>query len=230
VAIETHGGIPFEHTGDGVCAAFSSAKSAVDAAVAAQRVLKLPVRMGLPVLDEAHQPIAISHRKCEIGMPEKAERIDTANGFNHGQAHAAIPVGCEGQSSVGERQVGGTGGLDEGVGAGDGHVGDVVQCSLDLPRAEPGSQPTGTHPNLTCRRSDTERQTRQLVRSGEAECESLVMHAAGLPPVRSIENRDAKTEHAVGMCESGHRRPPDAQVGAMRSNTSCYPFTTARRC
>jgi class 3 adenylate cyclase len=37
----------FKHTGDGVCAAFSSPKSAVDAAVAAQKALKLPVRMGL---------------------------------------------------------------------------------------------------------------------------------------------------------------------------------------
>ena len=46
-AIEAHGGWLFKHTGDGVCAAFSSPRSAVDAAVAAQRVLELPVRMGL---------------------------------------------------------------------------------------------------------------------------------------------------------------------------------------
>jgi predicted ATPase len=46
-AIETHGGFMFKHTGDGVCAAFSSPRSAVDAAVAAQRGLELPVRMGL---------------------------------------------------------------------------------------------------------------------------------------------------------------------------------------
>jgi predicted ATPase len=46
-AIEAHGGFIFKHTGDGVCAAFSSPKSAVDAAVAAQRSLELPVRMGL---------------------------------------------------------------------------------------------------------------------------------------------------------------------------------------
>jgi predicted ATPase len=45
-AIETHGGWLFKHTGDGVCAAFASPKSAVDAAVAAQRALELPVRMG----------------------------------------------------------------------------------------------------------------------------------------------------------------------------------------
>ena len=46
-AIEAHGGFLFSHTGDGVCAAFASPKSAVDAAVAAQRALELPVRMGI---------------------------------------------------------------------------------------------------------------------------------------------------------------------------------------
>jgi len=45
--IETHNGSLFKHTGDGVCAAFSSPRSAVDAAVAAQRKLDLPVRMGI---------------------------------------------------------------------------------------------------------------------------------------------------------------------------------------
>src|SRR5271168_4954012 len=46
-AIEEHGGWLFKHTGDGVCAAFASPGSAVDAAVAAQRALELPVRMGV---------------------------------------------------------------------------------------------------------------------------------------------------------------------------------------
>src|SRR6202012_678686 len=46
-AIQTHGGWLFKHTGDGVCAAFASPRSAVDAAVAAQWALELPVRMGL---------------------------------------------------------------------------------------------------------------------------------------------------------------------------------------
>ena len=46
-AVEAHGGFMFKHTGDGVCAAFASPRSAVDAAVAAQRALQLPVRMGL---------------------------------------------------------------------------------------------------------------------------------------------------------------------------------------
>jgi class 3 adenylate cyclase len=37
----------FKHTGDGVCAALASPRCAVDAAVAAQRELQLPVRMGI---------------------------------------------------------------------------------------------------------------------------------------------------------------------------------------
>jgi class 3 adenylate cyclase len=46
-AVDGHGGFLFKHTGDGVCAAFSSPRAAVDAAVAAQRILELPVRMGI---------------------------------------------------------------------------------------------------------------------------------------------------------------------------------------
>jgi hypothetical protein len=46
-AVEGHGGWLFKHTGDGVCAAFGSARAAIDAAVAAQRELGLPVRMGV---------------------------------------------------------------------------------------------------------------------------------------------------------------------------------------
>ena len=46
-AVESHGGWLFKHTGDGVCAAFESARAAVGAAVDAQRALGLPVRMGL---------------------------------------------------------------------------------------------------------------------------------------------------------------------------------------
>jgi predicted ATPase len=46
-SIEAHDGFLFSHTGDGVVAAFASPRSAVDAAVDAQRALELPVRMGL---------------------------------------------------------------------------------------------------------------------------------------------------------------------------------------
>jgi len=54
-AIESHGGFLLKHTGDGVCAAFSSPRSAVDAAVDAQRALELPVRMGLATGEAEHR-------------------------------------------------------------------------------------------------------------------------------------------------------------------------------
>ncbi len=46
-AVERHEGVVFKHTGDGMCAVFVSAPSAVAAAVEAQTGLELPVRMGL---------------------------------------------------------------------------------------------------------------------------------------------------------------------------------------
>ena len=52
-AITSHDGWLFKHTGDGVIAAFTSAQDAVVAAVAAQLLLDLPVRMGLAT-GEAH--------------------------------------------------------------------------------------------------------------------------------------------------------------------------------
>ena len=46
-AVEANDGKVFNYTGDGMCAVFASPRSAVDAAVAAQSVLELPVRMGI---------------------------------------------------------------------------------------------------------------------------------------------------------------------------------------
>jgi predicted ATPase len=46
-AAAAHGGTIFNYTGDGMCAVFASPRSAVDAAVDAQRALELPVRMGI---------------------------------------------------------------------------------------------------------------------------------------------------------------------------------------
>ena len=62
-AIEAHGGFMFKHTGDGVCAAFASPKCAVDAAVAAQRALEVPVRMGLAT-GEAELREGITSVRC----------------------------------------------------------------------------------------------------------------------------------------------------------------------
>ena len=74
-AIEGHDGWMFKHTGDGVIAAFGSARAALDAAVEAQRRLGLPVRMGVatgeaeqrsedyfgPVLNRAARIMAAGH-------------------------------------------------------------------------------------------------------------------------------------------------------------------------
>jgi len=46
-SVTAHDGEVFNYTGDGMCAVFSSPRSAVDAAVGAQRALELPVRMGV---------------------------------------------------------------------------------------------------------------------------------------------------------------------------------------
>jgi class 3 adenylate cyclase len=84
-AVEANGGFLFKHTGDGVCAAFSSATAAVSAAVAGQAGLELPVRMGLatgsaelrdgdyfgPVLNRAARVMAALH-----GGQILAERLD----------------------------------------------------------------------------------------------------------------------------------------------------------
>jgi predicted ATPase len=45
--VAANDGDVFNYTGDGMCAVFASPRSAVDAAVAAQRALELPVRMGI---------------------------------------------------------------------------------------------------------------------------------------------------------------------------------------
>jgi predicted ATPase/class 3 adenylate cyclase len=54
-AIEKYTGWLFKHTGDGVCAVFGSPRAAVDAAIAAQRSLELPVRMGIATGEAEHR-------------------------------------------------------------------------------------------------------------------------------------------------------------------------------
>jgi predicted ATPase/class 3 adenylate cyclase len=46
-AVESCDGWVFKHTGDGICAVFTSARQATDAAIRAQTLLELPVRMGV---------------------------------------------------------------------------------------------------------------------------------------------------------------------------------------
>src|SRR5258708_23740406 len=95
-AIESHGGFLFSHTGDGVVAAFTSPMSAVQAAVAAQRTLELPVRMGLAtgeaelrdgdyfgaVLNRAARVMAAGHGGQNLladptaGLPTRVDLLD----------------------------------------------------------------------------------------------------------------------------------------------------------
>jgi hypothetical protein len=86
-AIETHGGYLFSHTGDGVVAAFASPKCAVDAAVAAQRALELPVRMGVASVGSASIPVILPDGKVAV--------MSTGMGYEFGsspQPYIAGPV------------------------------------------------------------------------------------------------------------------------------------------
>ncbi len=60
-AIEAHDGFLFSHSGDGVVAAFALPRSAVDAAIAAQWALELPVRMGLATGEARDLMLAIGY-------------------------------------------------------------------------------------------------------------------------------------------------------------------------
>jgi len=67
-AIEAHGGWLFKHTGDGVCAAFASPRSAVDAAVAAQRGIDLLLSVNQ---EQGHTMIIVTH---DPGVAERTSR------------------------------------------------------------------------------------------------------------------------------------------------------------
>src|SRR3954468_15928956 len=81
-AVTSHDGHVFNHTGDGMCAVFSSPRSAVDAAIAAQLKLELPVRMGIAtgeadlrggeyfgtVLNRTGEPPLVSPTRGRVGL------------------------------------------------------------------------------------------------------------------------------------------------------------------
>ena len=84
----------FKHTGDGVCAAFASPRSAVDAAVAAQRALELPVRMGLATGEAELRDgglLRCGAQPCGAGDGRRARRSDSAGDVD-GRAAAAASI------------------------------------------------------------------------------------------------------------------------------------------
>jgi len=108
-AIDAHGGWMFKHTGDGVCAAFSSPRAAVDAAVEAQRSLALPVRMGVatgeaelregdyfgPALNRAARVMAAGHGGQILLVSSTASLISGIGLIDLGSRHLkdlAAPV------------------------------------------------------------------------------------------------------------------------------------------
>lgn len=128
-AIQAHGGFLFKHTGDGVCAAFSSPKSAVEAAVDAQRALELPVRMG------------ISTGEAEV-------RVGDYFGAVLNRAARVMAAGHGGQILLD----GLTAGLLRGVdGILDGRRAETAQCPTVVSRGR--SRPTPACGNSTARSS-----------------------------------------------------------------------------
>ncbi len=98
-AVSDAGGVVFKHTGDGLLAAFATAHSAVSAAVAAQRGLKLPVRMGLctgeaelregdyfgPPLNRAARAMAAAHGGQIVMTGSTAALLDMADLLDLGE-------------------------------------------------------------------------------------------------------------------------------------------------
>ena len=106
-SIEAHGGWLFKHTGDGVCAAFGSARAAIDAAVEAQQTLALPVRMGVATGEAERRGDDYLRAGVEphgAGDGRRSRRPDPGGGVDggggvggragrSGRASAAGPVG-----------------------------------------------------------------------------------------------------------------------------------------
>ena len=91
-AVESNGGL-FKHTGDGIVAAFGWARAAIDAAIAAQQRLELPVRMGIcsgaaelrgddyfgPALNRAARTMEVGHGGQILVAASTASLIESAD-------------------------------------------------------------------------------------------------------------------------------------------------------
>ena len=98
-AVESNGGWLFKHTGDGIVAAFGSARAAIAAAIAAQRRLELPVRMGIcsgaaelrgddyfgPALNRAARTMEVGHGGQILVAASTASLIESVDLIDLGE-------------------------------------------------------------------------------------------------------------------------------------------------
>jgi class 3 adenylate cyclase len=134
-AIDAHSRWLFKHTGDGVCAAFGSARTASDAAVDAQHRLGLPARMGIAtgeaecrgddyfgqVLNRAARVMAAGHGGQILVAASTAGVLSVVEFLDRGGASAAGPVRCRAPVPGGRRRVASpvSAVADAGCGAGE---------------------------------------------------------------------------------------------------------------
>jgi class 3 adenylate cyclase len=116
-AIEGNGGWLFKHTGDGVLAAFSVARAAIDAAIVAQRELEMPVRMGIctgeveardddyfgPPLNRAARIMAAGHGGQVVVAAATAAIVDGADLIDSASTGFAISRSRSGYIRSGRR-------------------------------------------------------------------------------------------------------------------------------
>jgi hypothetical protein len=102
-AIEGRGGWVFKHSGDGMCAAFASPRGAVEAAIEAQQILELPVRMGLTTGeaelrgdDYFGQPL---NGPGEPALGQRAYPGRTAQTRHRGQRQERPPLPASGETA-----------------------------------------------------------------------------------------------------------------------------------
>lgn len=110
-AVSAEGGEVFKHTGDGICAVFPTPSAALDAAVAAQRTVGLPVRMGIatgevdaragdyfgPTLNRAARVMDAGHGGQILVAASTAAMVDRTALLDLGEQHLR---GMSGPESV----------------------------------------------------------------------------------------------------------------------------------
>jgi hypothetical protein len=135
------------------------------------------------------EPVAITNRNSQIGVSNGSGGLDAADRFLELQADAAVAIGGEGQSPIGERQMSWPGGLNEAKRPRDAHLGDVVDGCLRPPRPETRQQAGFADAHLARRGGHSERKARDAVERRERESESLLGHIGW--STRALEGQTA---------------------------------------